>query len=1017
MSAVDHAAAVDGRARVTTEAADGVPVDVRLAAAQVYFPDRDEWASVRDVLGRLPFEALTTAVRPEAWRPVPPTARLGRAIAAAMEQSPFAAAVAGLLGPQLAEVEAALGVLAGGPVQVADGAGVGVLTDLITEHCAAWTRVLVAQMRAESGRGALLGPTPEARFDFFVERSVLPERLRLLAGSHPALLASSQSRVRGRAAQLGQITAGAEDLVEHFGARRIDRLAFGSGDSHAGGRSVCVLTCEDGRRVVHKPRAMALERAFYAFAGRLLSACGEEFVEPRIVERSDHAFMEFLQASNPRTPAEFRGYFRNLGRMAATVWLLDGHDVHHENVVALGTMPVPVDLECLFRGRTLQEAAQPPSATATIDEGLRTSVLGTLVLPSAIDIGGMVFQVGAGGMVARQSAPLRSFRVQNPGRDDMSITLERQVLEGGLTVPEVEDTGLPVHEVMTVVSEGVRSALQAARDLGEELVEYVDETFSDVRARFLNATSMGYGQLLRMLTHPSLSADAGRSALVASRAVLLNVTESESLLTAEIRDLLAGDVPLFEFTPDGREVRSWRGDLGDVVFAEPPKDRVIARLRGLDDDGIERQARLAASSFVAKLGAETEPTDYHLGAARAADGRVGPQTATTRGARLLAVARRIGDDLVASAVHGRDDRDVTNWEDIRITSTGEGLWTPGAMDQSVYGGFTGVATFLQALGMATGDRRYLETAASVFEPYARQCVDVDFEVPGFPVGATAGHAGVASAMIWYGRVADRAHVADAGWALLQHVATNLPDVRDDDHLSGIGGVLAVATARHGDSTDRRTTAEQVAHDCLRALSGRVSGDGLVCARFSGFAHGASGVLPYVRAWPQVDAAHPVATHLETALDDLLAEEGWHTSVEHSGRAYGWCHGSPGIALGELVSLELTGSADTARLDAALDLTRSECFGRTFGLCHGDLGTMEILLRAQELTGRRLVEPGDPADLVEHTDRHLRAARPPRGGYTRSVMVGTTGLGHAALRFLDRDLPPVLWQSPELKRGN
>jgi type 2 lantibiotic biosynthesis protein LanM len=964
-----------------------------------YFPDRDEFAAVAPLVAAVDVDDLADrSAVVTSWRPGKRTERLEQAITTARANTHFAACTARLFATDLNQLEEEL--RASTDRGITDSAVTAVLADLLELLASRWLRIYVTDLHAWSARSALSGPTPEARFDDFVSRVDNDAYAADIAGRFEAMMRAGRTAIHGRRIQvreLHELLAG----CPHIGQQAITGLAFGAGDTHRGGHSTAIVTFDDGTRCVHKPRDLRIEQGFYALCTQLFDTLGVTFPAPWIHQLDGGGgLMEYLDARLPN-PAEQSEYYINLGRMAGLLYLLNGRDIHFENVVARGTMPIPIDLECLFQAPTRESAAEEPTATREIHREIADSVLSSMILPTALEAGGTTFRVGASGMVEHQESPLRVLTVVNGGRDDMRIELDTQTMQFDLTVPEIVGSEVSSYDLMTWVSDGVRSVLEPVCRDRAGFASLVTELFAGTRARFLNAPSMSYGQILRMLTHPSLAGRTDLSIAASARCVLTSEVRSVELLTGEILQLIHGDVPQFGFAVDQTTVDAGPYGAAVDVFDAPPLRVVVDRILALTDADIDRQAEFARLSFVSTMTPETERTDFSL---------TDPGDPMTVEA-LIQVAQGLGDELVADLVPAHSPDDIPAWPDVTIAATGEGLWNPGPMDQFWYGGLTGAAQFLLDLARVTGEGAYSATARHVLERFAGTCLRDRGLMDTFAVGASCGLGGIATTLLRAAASTDSALLHEAGNALLRSAAVRLESAEGDDFLSGVGGFLAAVTGLRDQGLHDPGALTEMADAALGVLAASVESGLAPITRFTGFAHGASGVLPYVWSWQDLPAAPRLADRLCRSLDELFIDgsAGWHTSDEHGGRAYGWCHGSPGILLGEVLSRCAGAPGDDRRLETALRLTESECFGRSFGLCHGDLGNLEILVLAHRHlgTGDAAALQRAGAALVRSSYAALRRDRPPRGAFTRSVMVGRLGVGHAALRLVDDEIPSFL----------
>ena len=129
----------------------------------------------------------------------------------------------------------------------------------------------------------------------------------------------------------------------------ISRVSAASSDRHNGGRSVHLITFEDGKRIVYKPRKLSIDRAF----NRWLNWCADkagygQFYTLKAEDTKKGGFCEFAKAQEICKEEDIPCYFKRLGFLLGTVYLLRGSDLHAENIIACGKEPVIIDTETLL---------------------------------------------------------------------------------------------------------------------------------------------------------------------------------------------------------------------------------------------------------------------------------------------------------------------------------------------------------------------------------------------------------------------------------------------------------------------------------------------------------------------------------------------------------------------------------------------------------------------------------------------------------------------------------------------
>lgn len=115
-------------------------------------------------------------------------------------------------------------------------------------------------------------------------------------------------------------------------------LKMGLSDSHNGGQSVAFFEWKDGTTVVYKPHSSLSGKEWMQF----LKNCGIKTYEFKILERGKYSYTEFVQYDGNGNPSEF---YTHAGELLAACVITGATDMHYENLIAKGNIPVVVDTE------------------------------------------------------------------------------------------------------------------------------------------------------------------------------------------------------------------------------------------------------------------------------------------------------------------------------------------------------------------------------------------------------------------------------------------------------------------------------------------------------------------------------------------------------------------------------------------------------------------------------------------------------------------------------------------------
>ena len=814
----------------------------------------------------------------------------------------------------------------------------------------------------------------------------------------------------------------------------VARLTTGLSDPHHGGRTVRLLSWPDGRRLVYKPKRVALEAAFTEF----LRWCNERgtplpFAPHRALDQGEYGWSEFVGAEACADERAVERFHRRAGMLLCILYALGASDCHFENLVARGEQLELIDMEAVV---PIRMAKWLPKA----DEGegwyaaaalLGGSVVATGMLPRWHRIGraGELLNVGGlGGGLPRTKLDRVWYGVNG---DRMGRLWRRVPVAVQPNVPHLRGQPQSPADHASAVVAGFREQYRWLLDHRAELRSPAGPLRALVRGggRLVFRPTHAYGALLEKSWRPESLRDGAAFGVeidALSRVFLGAARRPRTwpLLDAEVSALERADVPAF--VAEGRHLRLGDGVRLERFFAGAAADGIGARLAQLDEVDLELQSALLRVSLSALA------PDSGAGApavARAA----APAAKSYTAEQLVDAARSLAARLGEHAIPGADGS--VSWLGPEVLPPDDHFQLV-ALGPHLYDGTAGIALFLAALARVTGDDEPRRLAAAALAPVRHKLRRLAQDPPaadrlGFGLGGMIGVGSLVYSLTAVGRLLGERALVDEAWGGARLISEDL--VARDRHLDVVQGVAGailalLALEDAAPAMDSGPGPLPLARLCARhLLAHRTSHEGRPEAwvtsagvPLTGFSHGAAGIsYALLRLYARTgerelwDAAAQGMAYERSHYDPRVGN--WRDLRSGGGRfATRWCHGAPGIALARLGALAIADDAEIrAEITAGLAATRAWDAAALDHLCCGTLGLAEILAYAHA----RL---GDPADLaaarrlafaaLERAEAagHFRYL-PAVGGdfFVPSLFRGAAGVGYALLRLAHPELPCVL----------
>jgi len=895
-------------------------------------------------------------------------------------------------------------------------------------------RTLLVELHESREAGMLEGISPKARFAHFCALLREPAYAGRILDKYPVLarqlfvaVEQWEASVTELISRYAQDARNLDGLFGESGARgALSRVALEAGDAHRDGRTVAFLEFESGRRLVYKPRSMAIDVAFAGLLDWMRRRGFKPILRaPACIDRGDYGWAECIARRDCRSPGEIERFYERQGALLGLLHALCGTDFHHENLIACGSDPVPVDLETLMVPQLTRLGLGGGASPAGSE--IHDSVLNVGLLPKRIwegKNGGGVDMSGLGAD-GEESALVDSLVLEATGTDRMRLVRKPTKVPAGSHLPIFGGRPVSVGEHAAAFMRGLSAAYDFLAAHREALLAPGGPiaAFAAAETRLILRPTYFYALILMDSFHPRFLEDGLDRDLFFERLRLhAPVAEREpQIVEAERQALWRNDIPRFTARADERHIRAPGGELFRDRLPKSPLERVADRLRSLGPEDRPRQLWLAEKSLAL--------LDIRRNSRTVAQHPVrlplAPQSKQAYLDRAVAVGRRLSRLAWCSA-----DGHVS-W--MTCYPAGAGDWSYREAGNDLFGGLPGFALFFAYLAEASSERKFEELARGAWKTLCWRLMRPDFDMDG--PGAFAGWGGLLYA------AADLARLWEDDGLLTEILdrcpapAALLENDRNFDIVGGAAGFLAVALSLWEDDRADLAASCLVAGDNLLAHAVETEGGGLAWPPsvaggrpLGGFSHGAAGI-----AWSLFRLArqsgnerYRAAAERALAYDRSLYspdENNWRDlrAGPRPGEAQeraenfvvAWCHGAPGIGLSRLLIRASNGSdaalgEDVARARAK---TMEDGFGRTHCLCHGDLGNLDILgMMARADADAELARRCDrlAAGILESAaDSGWRTGFAP-GTEPLGLMTGLAGIGYGLLRYAAPDrVPSVL----------
>lgn len=718
----------------------------------------------------------------------------------------------------------------------------------------------------------------------------------------------------------------------------IDNLHLAMGDRHRGKFVIEVVTLEGN--FFYKPRSGEIDNAFrnvlniISSKKEILDMCYPEFIDYK--EYSWFNKINYKKLSNAE---EFRDYYIRLGQTIAVIYVLNGGDLHYENIISHGPYPIIIDSEPLLTNRLRFKK----NDTSTFIQNnsinyLDDSVRNSLILPNIFNLRGHYFEF----------SPLKIYDELGPNTpEDEKKTYNHKVMKSELNA------------VSKFVCLGFERVYEEILENREDYKKYITNQFKNLKLRFLNKPTDDYSKVRDLLRNPVCFYDF-RYAFAVSSKILNNyqgMPEPEEI--SEQAEILNFNIPYFEIRANSKDLIISSNEIIEKFFVEKPIDGLIHKINILGEIDLHRQLKIIREMFSIispdfKIIELNSIEHYNDSKYYASDQEV----------------KTYMEKLVEQIFDMSTNNPLTNqhiWTGPELEGdlkTRQFYYRNLDYPNSYYSGSVGILTGLLKLGNYYGYNSYIKKLIVDIE------IDIDNILSSKDTGLNIGaYNGISQYIKYYidlycAKKVKFDYFIERVDKIINKIYASLTKDKKLDILDGTAGVSIALIALLDIDIPRKLKQKVIkliskCNDHL--INSIIIRDGEYYFPteqdknkfFTGFAHGTSGISTALYKSGKIlsiDNSKIIEKILETERKYYnKTGKYWYRDNDKRDVSWGWCHGIPGILLSR-VELFSDGYRDKYLLNEIEELyniTIHESLGTNLTFCHGDPGNLTICKYVQQ----------------------------------------------------------------------
>ena len=479
----------------------------------------------------------------------------------------------------------------------------------------------------------------------------------------------------------------------NLNSNMIYNLSFSEGDTHNHGKSTTFITFSEEVKVVYKPRDAKIMLAY----NKLLKYINKKLPNNKLwinLIYSDENFSveEFINYEGCNSEEEVCSYYHRLGKLIAIMSILNGTDIHCENLIAYKEYPIIVDYETLF-SQTSGDKIQAREVEIDFKGKEFMNPKATGLLPmiafdnntekKGIDIGG-ISAVGGVEMPEKILIPKAVFT------DEMHFAYEICHLQVNNNIPLLRNERALYTKYKEYIYKGYDDIIDFCGSKKDEIIELLNRSFKRIKVRqILKATAI-YASLLGYCDHPSYLRD-----MVYMERLLDNSYayphKNKKVVVYEIASMLSLEIPIFYNVTTSNDLLAIDNGKINDFYKESSLHVVLKRFCSINKESINREKvkiRVLLGDFDKEKMKYNTPHIFSL--------RL--KTEKEIELTIMEICNDLGNEILNNSLH--TENNLTLWRHIDIYKSETEV---GFTEKGLYCGNIGILFFLHFVSQYVND--------------------------------------------------------------------------------------------------------------------------------------------------------------------------------------------------------------------------------------------------------------------------------------------------------------------------
>lgn len=379
-----------------------------------------------------------------------------------------------------------------------------------------------------------------------------------------------------------------KDIVRK--SKTLEDLNFGLGDRHVFGKSVTVVIFNDNLKLLYKPHSLLIDDSYSRFIELLFNKnkrLKHIIKNPKVIVRNNYGWQEFIVQKKTDDTLKLKEFYYKAGVHLSLFYILNGNDLHYENIISVSRTPMIIDMETLLS----------PTINKTKNVSLK-SVIDVGLLPFGVFRGDRYLEFGGLTNCKNQKSP---FKKNTISIKEGKIIDEDHYMDESKNLPYKTD--INIQHFLTDIIDGFSDTYEILLENKKNLFELINDFFSKSKIRFITRNTLTFSHLLREAYHPYLMTN-GFLLEMHLDGLWLEVNSAsylEKVIISEKKSLLNLDIPYFYTFYNSKSIFDFENKEISNFFDISPKGNIDKSVKNICEEDKKRQIWIIKASIISHI--------------------------------------------------------------------------------------------------------------------------------------------------------------------------------------------------------------------------------------------------------------------------------------------------------------------------------------------------------------------------------------------------------------------------------